>query len=102
MLVASAMTWLLVRISPDEPMIIPLPAARPLPASVVSMFTIAGSTLAAIALASSEPLPRDVEPEPVGSVPWPPKGLLPPEGLLPFPLLVAGVVGAVDVGVAAG
>src|SRR5713101_7579926 len=45
-------TWLLVRISPVELMIMPVPAAWPLP-SVVLMSTIAGMTFAAAA--SSEP-----------------------------------------------
>src|SRR5690348_2926355 len=46
-------TWLLVRISPVELMIIPVPAAWPLP-SVVLMSTMAGITFAAAA--SSDPL----------------------------------------------
>src|SRR5262245_23156478 len=54
MLVASAMTWLFVRISPVDEINMPVPAARPF-ASVVLMLTIAGSTFSAIALTSIEP-----------------------------------------------
>src|SRR5438552_18156423 len=56
MLVDWLTTWLLVRISPVELMSVPVPAAR-LDPTVVLMSTIAGSTLAAIALAV--PLPAD-------------------------------------------
>jgi hypothetical protein len=56
MLVDPVTTWLLVRISPDEETIMPVPAAWPLP-SVVLMSTIAGSTFAAIALALVLPEP---------------------------------------------
>src|SRR5437588_1604264 len=56
MLVDWLTTWLLVRISPVELMIMPVPAAWLVP-TVVLMSTIAGSTLAAIALAV--PLPAD-------------------------------------------
>src|SRR5690242_7072581 len=48
MLVEPVTTWLLVRISPVGLMIMPVPAAWPLP-SMVSMLTIAGTTFAAIA-----------------------------------------------------
>ena len=48
-------TWLLVRTSPDELMIIPVPAAAPPDASVVLMSTIAGSILAAMADALALP-----------------------------------------------
>src|SRR5690348_13832905 len=90
MLVASAMTWLLVRISPSEPMTMPLPAARPL-ASVVLMFTMAGSTFAAIALRLSVPLPDDELPDPLPlPLPFPPR---PPNGLVLPPLPLFGLVG---------
>src|ERR1700751_1401234 len=56
MLVDPVTTWFLVRISPVELMIMPVPAAWPLP-SVVLMSTIAGSTLAAIALTLELPEP---------------------------------------------
>src|SRR5207237_7977816 len=56
MLVDWLTTWLLVRISPVELMIMPVPAAW-LDPTVVLMSTIAGSTFAAIALAV--PLPSD-------------------------------------------
>src|ERR1700730_773000 len=52
------MTWLLVSTSPDEVMIIPVPAAEPVPfevAMTVLMSTIAGSTLAAMAGALNVP-----------------------------------------------
>src|SRR6266851_4455338 len=58
MLVEPSTTWLLVSTSPDEVMIIPVPAAAPLPLLVwmiVLTSTIAGSTLAAIACALSVP-----------------------------------------------
>src|SRR5260370_32620079 len=58
MLVEPWTRWLLVSTSPDEVMIIPVPAAAPDPVEVwmiVLMSTIAGSTLAAIACALSEP-----------------------------------------------
>src|ERR1700694_5754280 len=58
MLVDPSTTWLLVRTSPEEVMIIPVPAAAPEPVLVwmtVLMSTIAGSTLAAIACALSVP-----------------------------------------------
>src|SRR5438270_7350332 len=58
MLVEPVTTWLLVRISPVGLMIMPVPAAWPLP-RVVSMSTIAGTTLAEIASVVVElpPLP---------------------------------------------
>src|SRR5262245_36267324 len=70
MLVASAMTWLFVRISPVDEISMPVPAARPF-RSVVLMLTIAGSTFWAIALTSIEPVPVPDEPllEPFGFVP---------------------------------
>src|SRR5216684_1206514 len=58
MLVEPSTTWLLVSTSPDEVMIMPVPAAAPEPLEVwmtVLMSTIAGSTLAAIACALSVP-----------------------------------------------
>src|SRR5260370_27045644 len=58
MLVEPSTTWLLVSASPEEVMIIPVPAAAPEPLEVwmiVLMSTIAGSTLAAIACALSVP-----------------------------------------------
>src|SRR5262245_6033602 len=74
---ASAITWLFVRISPSDEISMPVPAARPF-ASVVLMLTIAGSTFAAIALTSIEPV--FVEP-------------LPFEPLLLVPLGFVGVFG---------
>src|ERR1700756_4425630 len=56
MVVEPVTTWLLVRISPVELMIMPVPAAWPLP-RVVLMSTIAGSTFAAIALTLVPPEP---------------------------------------------
>ena len=52
MLVAPSTTWLLVRTSPDEVRIMPVPAACPVPWAVLTtvlMSTMAGSTLLAIA-----------------------------------------------------
>ena len=77
MLVASAMTWLFVRISPVDEINMPVPAARPC-ASVVLMLTSAGLTLAAIAFTSSAPVPGLVVP--VLPLPKPPP--LPPRPLL--------------------
>src|SRR5216117_3199004 len=55
MLLDPATTWLLVRISPVELTIMPVPAAWPLP-RVVLMSTIAGRTLFAIASVPALPL----------------------------------------------
>src|SRR2546421_12345305 len=59
MLVEPLITWLLVRISPVELTIMPVPAAA-LEPMVVLMSTIAGSTLAATAAALLLPLPLPV------------------------------------------
>src|SRR2546430_5891109 len=59
MLVEPLTTWLLVRISPVELTIMPVPAAA-LEPMVVLMSTIAGSTLAATAAALLLPLPLPV------------------------------------------
>ncbi len=58
MLIEPSTTWLLVSTSPDGVMIMPVPAAAPVPLLVwmtVLMSTIAGSTLAAIACTSRVP-----------------------------------------------
>src|SRR5438874_3037941 len=65
MLVEPLTTWLLVRISPVELTIMPVPAAA-LEPMVVLMSTIAGSTLAATAAALLLPLPLPV----AGAVVW--------------------------------
>src|SRR4029077_21166671 len=55
MLIEPLTTWCLVSTSPSEVMIMPVPAACPLPV-IVLMSTIAGLTFVAIALASRLPL----------------------------------------------
>jgi hypothetical protein len=92
MLVASLTTWLLVSTRPLDEMTMPVPSATsPAYCSVESTSTTPGSTLAAMAVAFSDPVPEFVppllpllpllpEPLPNGLVP---KGLPPPNGLLP-------------------
>src|ERR1700712_2061239 len=87
MLVESAITWLFVRISPDDEINIPVPAARPW-ASVVLMLTSAGSTFAAMAFMSSVP-----EPDGVGAGVLPKPGTVVP-GMTKLPL-PDGIVGTV-------
>src|SRR3954452_13278894 len=72
MSVESAITWLFVMTSPLAEITMPVPAARPC-VVVVVMFTTAGMTLFAIALASRLP-ERVPEPDPLPEplpVPWP-------------------------------
>src|SRR5580704_13400150 len=87
--VAPSMTWLLVRISPEEVSTIPVPAASSCwNPSVVLMSTNPGSTLFAIAETSPEPEDPDDPDDPEPTEPEPdPNGLADPEpfddGILP-------------------
>src|ERR1017187_6878180 len=84
------MTWLLVRMSPEELMMIPVPSAMPalLPASVFTTSTMEGSTAAAVAAALMLLLP--------GRELLPGKELLPEEE--PLPLVEDEPPGVVTIG----
>src|ERR1019366_1580137 len=96
MVVAFSITWLFVSTRPDEETTMPVPAAAPPWARVVSMSTKAGSTCDAIAAVLSpagelfdpdpDPVPVPVpaprpDPDPTPEEPW--DGMVPNDGELP-------------------